>query len=55
MQTPSLLGVAARPPYFHDGCAATLLGALGACGGEVHGRKLPADAKADLVEYLRSL
>jgi hypothetical protein len=55
MQTPSLLDVAARPPYFHDGCAVTLLDALGACGGELHGRKLPADAKADLVEYLRSL
>jgi cytochrome c peroxidase len=55
LRTPSLVGVAARAPYLHDGCARTLLDVLGACGGDLHGRKLPASAKADLVEYLRSL
>jgi hypothetical protein len=54
-KTPSLLGVSARAPYFHDGCAPELRGIFGACGGKDHGRDLPASAKNDLIEFLRSL
>jgi hypothetical protein len=54
-KTPSLLGVSARAPYFHDGCALELRGIFGACGGKDHGRDLPASAKSDLIEFLRSL
>lgn len=55
LRTPSLLGVSARAPYFHDGCATSLASVMGACGGETHGHGLPVAAKADLVEFLRSL
>lgn len=46
--TPSLIGVRARPPYFHDGRAATLGDALG-----MHGA---AEADLDaLVAYLETM
>ena len=32
-KVPSLLGVGARAPFMHDGCAATLEDRFGACGG----------------------
>jgi mono/diheme cytochrome c family protein len=54
-KTPSLLGVSARAPYFHDACAPDLRAVFGACGGKDHGRELSAAEKADLVEFLRSL
>jgi len=57
-KTPSLLGVAARDPYLHDGCAPTLRDRFGACGGgDAHGSTsslTPAQVD-DLVAYLESL
>jgi mono/diheme cytochrome c family protein len=55
---PSLVGVAARPPYMHDGCASTLRERFGTCGGgDVHGKtsQLTAAQLDDLVAYLESL
>ena len=56
-QTPRLVGLAMRAPYFHDGRVATLAARFNPeGGGEVHGRTaaLTAAERADLVEYLRS-
>ncbi len=58
LKVPSLLGLATRAPYLHDGCAATLLDRFGWCGGgDQHGRtsQLSADQLADLVAFLDSL
>jgi hypothetical protein len=56
-QVPSLLGVAYRAPYLHDGCAETLEDRFGPCGGDRHGdvAMITAEEIADLVAYLRSL
>ncbi len=57
-KVPSLLGVAARAPFMHDGCAATLRDRFGACGGgDLHGKtsQLTAAQLDDLVAYLESL
>ncbi len=61
-QVPSLIGVSARAPYFHDGCAATLRDrfdpAHPACnGGDAHGKVSPlsSDDVDDLVAYLEAL
>lgn len=57
-KVPSLLGVGARPPFLHDGCAATLVDRFGACGGgDKHGHtsQLSQAQLADLVSYLESL
>jgi mono/diheme cytochrome c family protein len=51
-RTPSLIGVALRAPYFHDGCASSLSGVFGACGG---GPAHEVGVDVDLVEFLRSL
>src|SRR5438270_8690091 len=32
-QVPSLVGVASRPPFLHNGCAPTLRDRFGTCGG----------------------
>lgn len=57
-KVPSLVGVGARAPFLHDGCAQTLLDRFGTCGGgDLHGRTshlTPADL-ADLVAYLESI
>ena len=54
--TPSLSGVAASPPYFHDGSAPTLMDALEQTRGTMGNiTSLSADDEAALVEYLRSL
>ena len=57
-QVPSLLGVAHRAPFLHDGRAATLADRFGdGGGGDRHGhtsRLTPAQI-ADLVAYLESL
>lgn len=56
--TPTLLGVRARPPYLHDGRAATLVEVLTTHNaGDAHGRTqaLSAADVAALVEYLESL
>src|SRR5262249_31092123 len=58
MQVPSLLGVRWRPPYMHNGCAATLADRFGSCGGgEMHGHtsQLTPDQIADLTAYLQTL
>jgi len=56
--TPTLIGVGFRSPLFHDGCAQTLSGRFGVCGGgDLHGKTsgLSGDQAADLVEYLKTL
>lgn len=58
LQVPSLLGVSARAPYMHDGCAATLRDRFDpACGGTLHGHtELLGEAElSDLVSYLETL
>ena len=64
LKVPSLVGVGARAPFMHDGCAKTLLDrftlrdAVGACGGgDTHGKTshLAEAQLADLVAYLESL
>jgi cytochrome c peroxidase len=56
-QVPSLVGVAARTPLFHDGCAATLADRFGECATATHGQtsQLSAGDIADLVSYLETL
>lgn len=57
-KAPSLLGVASRAPFMHDGCAATLLDRFGPCGGgDLHGHTSQLDAAQldDLIAYLSSL
>ncbi|WP_437588332.1 hypothetical protein [Sorangium sp. So ce1000] len=57
-QVPSLIGLSARAPFMHDGCAKTLRDRFDpACGGDRHG-DVSALAPAqldDLVTYLESL
>ena len=54
--TPSLIGVRARAPYFHDGRAATLAGTL-TVPDDRHGTTstLTPEARDDLVAFLESL
>ena len=57
-QVPSLLGLALRAPYLHDGRAATLLDRFGAVGGgDDHGSTadLTTAQVNDLITYLESL
>ena len=56
-QVPSLIGLAARPPYLHNGCATTLFERFSArCGGGRHGDEgLSSEAVRDLVSYLEQL
>jgi mono/diheme cytochrome c family protein len=57
-KVPSLLGVAARAPFMHDGCAPTLADRFGTCGGgDAHGvtSQLAAAQLADLVSFLETL
>jgi hypothetical protein len=58
-QVPSLVGIADRAPFMHDGCAATLVGRFDpACGGgDLHGvtSHLSEAQLADLVAYLETL
>src|SRR4029077_15456795 len=56
--TPSLVGVAARAPYFHDGSAATLEALLrdrGAVHGMADTARLTAPQIADLTAFLDTL
>jgi hypothetical protein len=57
LKVPSLLGVAARAPFMHDGCAATLTDRFGACGGSNHGStaSLTPEQVSFLVAYMESL
>jgi hypothetical protein len=54
---PSLIGVWARAPYMHDGCAQTLRDRFGPCGGDKHGNTadLTEGEISDLVAYLETL
>jgi hypothetical protein len=58
-QVPSLVGIGARAPFLHNGCATTLLGRFSpTCGGgDQHGvtSQLSFNQLADLVTYLESL
>jgi hypothetical protein len=57
-QVPSLIGVAHRAPFMHNGCAATLHDRFGPCGGgDAHGRtsQLAPEQINDLVAYLETL
>jgi YVTN family beta-propeller protein len=53
--TPSLLGVASTPPYFHDGSAATISDAAQRMFAATGGGDLSEEDLDALVEYLRSL
>jgi YVTN family beta-propeller protein len=50
--TPTLRGIFATPPYFHDGSAATLLDAVNRVPAA---QGLSDDDKSNLVEYLKTL
>lgn len=52
-QSPSLIAVSHRAPFFHDGRAPRLADTFVVGHGEAHA--LDADAQTDLVAYLRSL
>jgi mono/diheme cytochrome c family protein len=57
-KVPSLLGIGARAPFMHDGCAATLADRFGTCGGgNLHGTtaQLTSAQVADMVAYLETL
>jgi hypothetical protein len=57
-QVPSLVGVGSRPPYMHDGCAATLRDRFSpTCGGTNHGvtSELTDAQISDLIAYLETL
>lgn len=55
VDTPSLVAVRARAPYFHDGRAATLRDTLDATGAHGHTAALTSTEIDDLLMYLRSL
>ena len=58
-QVPSLVGIASRAPFMHDGCAPTLQARFGGpCGGgDAHGRtsQLSPGQIDDLVAYIETL
>lgn len=56
-QVPPLVGVSARLPLMHDGCAETVEARFDHCDSPRHGKAatLTADQRADLVVYLKSL
>jgi mono/diheme cytochrome c family protein len=57
-KVPSLLGIGARAPFMHDGCATTLMDRFVTCGNStLHGNTsaLTTEQLKDLVEYLESL
>lgn len=57
-KVPSLLGIGARAPFMHDGCAPTLADRFGTCGGgNLHGvtTQLTSAQVADMVAYLETL
>ena len=58
-KVPSLVGIAGRAPYLHDGCATTLKDRFSpTCGGAaLHGKtsQLTPPELGDLVTYLQSL
>ena len=58
LQVPSLVGIAYRAPFIHNGCAATLRERFDpSCGGTNHGKTVGLDPQQldDLVAYLETL
>jgi DNA-binding beta-propeller fold protein YncE/mono/diheme cytochrome c family protein len=57
IDTPSLKGLWASPPYFHDGSAETLMDVLTAPNNALHGRmdQLTAGERNQLVAYLNQI
>jgi hypothetical protein len=57
LQAPSLVGVGARAPYMHDGCAATLAERFTnpGCGGTAHGATISGSDVDDIVAFLETL
>ena len=60
-KVPSLIGLQARAPYMHDGCAATVRERFfkPGCGGDAHGAVLDGRFTVaevdDLIAYLEAL
>jgi hypothetical protein len=56
-QVPPLVGVGARGPFLHSGCASTLTERFTGCATAAHGQtsSLSSDEIADLVAFLNSL
>lgn len=55
-QVPSLLGLARRAPFMHDGCAKTLADRFDpACGGSTHGDVFSRLSKAEVDELIAYL
>jgi len=54
-QVPSLLGLAVRGPWMHDGCADSIGAVLEGCAGAPHGGVSDPALRADLVAYLETL
>jgi cytochrome c peroxidase len=54
-RVPSLRNVAVTAPYFHDGSAASLSGAVEIMARAQLGRELPAEHNALIVKFLRTL
>jgi hypothetical protein len=57
LQVPPLVGVGARSPFLHSGCASTLTERFTKCATDSHGQTslLSSDEIADLVVFLNSL
>src|ERR1700690_1952069 len=57
LQVPPLVGVGARAPFMHAGCAKTLTERFTVCASSAHGRtsNLTSAEVSDLVSYMNSL
>ena len=57
LQVPPLVGVGARAPFMHAGCAKTLTERFTVCASSAHGQtqNLTAGEVDDLVAYMNSL
>jgi cytochrome c peroxidase len=57
MQVPGLVGLWARAPYLHDGCAKTLLDRFTTCDTGKHGmvNQLKSDDLRALTDYLETM
>jgi mono/diheme cytochrome c family protein len=57
LQVPGLVGLWARAPYLHDGCAETLMDRFTSCDTGKHGavKQLKSDDLRALTDYLETL
>jgi cytochrome c peroxidase len=57
LQVPGLVGLWARAPYLHDGCAPTLMDRFTKCDTGQHGNvgRLASDDVRALTDYLETL